>query len=301
MIADARILVCISAHYVPERIPYLDLVLNSIATWSVDYAKVVLVTNDETLMEEPAITSQQSRFSEKGWELTHHTCGGLDHPFNLTWGHKPLIRRWLDTANEETDYFLYLEDDLVISDDNINYLLTTLPILKPHRLIPGFLRYEIVNERRFLVDLVEKQFKHRYKSLRVYGITYISPGNPYWAGFVLDKSLAAEYVDSNSFDMERSASVTDWDVRERAAMGLTWENWPKGFRSRIVVPFAALRPDEVCLIWHSAQNYNDNSASSLGKLDYEHSFVGHDFGLYVARASRKLKRRAKSWLGIKTA
>ncbi len=264
MISDARVLVCISAHYVPDRVRYLDLVLASIAAWPVGYVRVVLVTNDETLMAEPTITSHQRGFSDHGWELTHHHCQALDHPYYLTWAHKALIPQWLGAAEEERDYFLYLEDDLVVSESNITYLLQALPILKPHGLIPGFLRYERVDERRYLVDLVEKQFIHRYRSFIVNGINYISPGNPYWAGFVLDTSLAAEYVQTESFDMVRSASVIRWDVRERAAMGLTWENWPRGFRSRIVAVFGAGRPDEAGLISTQLRNYTANWPPSLG-------------------------------------
>ena len=104
--------------------------------------------------------------------------------------------------------------------------------------------------------------------------------NPYCAGFILDKDLAREYVNSHSFKLKRSCwedpEVAHFGVRERAAMGLTFENAPAPFPHRIVVPVSKssrLAP-ECTWLRHLPNNYADKPNEPMAKVAMKDLFVG---------------------------
>jgi hypothetical protein len=295
--ALSRATVCISAHYVPARVRFLETVLTAIITWLVEKVDVVIVTNSIELMERPSIRVLTESFARKDWELRGELSGQLNHPFELTWVHKNLLRSWLSTEVNDSNLFIYIEDDIVLTSNNLSYFAQYLPSLRKHRLIPSFLRYEIVNGGVRSVDFTEPQLVGGRQRIRLGGYDFISPSNPYWAGYILDKSLADEYVKSDSFDLNRSKSRSDWEVRERAAMGLTWEDPPVGFKSRYVVPLVDARPAEDCLVWHCSQTYQSAGHAKFGRLPVEEMFTRGDPALYAWRAVRKLWRVAYKIMG----
>ena len=82
----------------------------------------------------------------------------------------------------------------------------------------------------------------------------------YSASTVLDQELAAEYVQTRSFDRDRSEEVFGWWIPERSAMGLTWENIPAGFSCRMVIAVnkQSRIPALPCLLHHLPNNYTDS-------------------------------------------
>ena len=293
--AGARLSVFISAHYAPSRIRFLRTVLEEQLALGVAGLNTTLIGNDSALMSEPDVQEMQKRFADDGRRLDFAHCGPLDHPFDLTWSHKRYIRPWLHTA-EANDYFVYIEDDIVLTQANIDYFLTFLGPLSKHGLIPGFLRYEDTPVGRVSVDFRRPQLIGHSRSLKLQGRTFINPNNPYWAGFILNRDLALEYVASDSFDHAASTRKSEWDVRERAAMGLTWEHVPPGYRSRYVVPLKHNRPVESCLVWHCAQNYT-TAASAFGSVPLDALFRRGTLRDYAARSAGYVSRLARSALG----
>jgi hypothetical protein len=293
MIGLSRATVCISAHYVPARVQFLETVLTAIATWPVEKVHGVIVTNSIDLMEQASILALKETYATKGWELRGELSGPLNHPFELTWVHKNLLQDWLSAGVKNDDLFFYLEDDIVLTRRNLDYFIHYLQLLRIHRLIPSFLRYETVNLGARSVDFTEPQVV-RGSRIRLAGYEFIGPSNPYWAGYILDKSLAEEYVKSDSFDLNRSRLRSSWEVRERAAMGLTWEHPPKGFESRYVVPLVDARPAEECLVWHCAQTYTSAGHPKFGRLPVEEMFIKDNPALYARRAVRRAVRGLRS-------
>ena len=45
-------------------------------------------------------------------------------------------------VNKSHSHFMFLEDDIIINNENIYYWLFFRKILKKFKLIPGFIRYE---------------------------------------------------------------------------------------------------------------------------------------------------------------
>jgi len=106
----------------------------------------------------------------------------------------------------------------------------------------------------------------------IQGKTYHANANPYWAGFVLDKAQVKEYLASKSSSIEKSQEVSTWNIQERAAMGLTFENVPFGLGSRSVIPLVDGKPDPDCLIWHCSNSYSQDNHPHLATLTVDEAY-----------------------------
>jgi hypothetical protein len=294
-----QIEVHVASHYNPTRLPFLNRVLDSIALWTDFRAKVIVSSNTDDYARNGTMQAARERFSRGGHDLILNVVSDLADPWMLTWVHKPFIQPWLASATDE-DFFIYIEDDIVLSNDNIAYFAKNLDRTKSKSLIPGFLRVEYQNGDQRILDLFWPEYWQRDRSLRIDGQLYHACHNPYWAGFVLDPALAREYLASASFTPEGSKFVR-WQVNpndslsrgiaERAAMGLTYENADKRLGSRIVVPIVDGGPDPDCLVWHCANNYSDKQHPVFGRLTVDQAFQTEGLVHFAARKLRGASTR----------
>mgnify|MGYP003386579482 CR=1 FL=1 len=283
-----RATVSICAHYVPGRIPFLSLVLDSILTWKMEHVRVVVISNDPVIGSEDALIAAMGRYSERGWHIEVELATNLEHPYLLPWRQVRILREWIKSSRDADDYYIYIEDDMILNWDNIEYYTKLLMPLRAHGLIPGFLRYEVCDGARNSVDLTEPQLVSIYPTVTIADAKFVCPVNPYWAGFIFDRALANEYLGSSSCDMFESQSVMNWGIRERAAMGLTWEAVPGRHKSRCVIPLVDGRPAEYCHIWHCAQNYNVMPESKHARIPLSRVFLKGDILTLLMHAGRKL-------------
>ena len=60
--------------------------------------------------------------------------------------------------NKEITHFLYLEDDILIDKNNLNYWINSRKVLKRFNLIPGFIRTEVNqnDNELYAIDFVKK-------------------------------------------------------------------------------------------------------------------------------------------------
>ncbi len=278
---SAKVMVCITFHYDTGRLGYLSRVLKSLSQFMVERMHIVIITNT-TNFEEVKMISQ----------LSHAYNGGpvacevrifphLPHPFMLTWSHKQVLAETFSAPDNPYDYFVYLEDDIQFSFQNFCYFLDYREALRPTGLLPSFLRVEY---SRDLVSMVSSDCcgePYRVplaKTVRVGDLVFANAGNPYNAMYVLDRELAAEYMASVSFDVAASVNITDWCLRERAAMGLTFERIPPDFTWRYVVPISLesrLNPS-FCWIYHLPNNYAENPHVTTGTIRMDSLFQLED-------------------------
>ncbi len=263
--------VSVAAHYVPGRVPFLADVLRAILDWDRRHVEVTLVTNDLALAEEPLLVDLGKRFEERGFALQYDKTHGMAHPWHLTWWHKAALREWLDAGGTEDDLYMYIEDDIVVDADNVAYFTKWLPALKAKGCLPGFLRFEkgqkgeaISPDYRGYQEVLDS---HR---MTVDGQEFIAPSFPYWAGFIMDRELAAEYFASPWSDLEIADTMPQSkknSCRVQSAWALTHENVPAGLPSRYVVPVdKEMNPLTCCMVWHSANNYSVSKTYSFGTV-----------------------------------
>ncbi|MBD2189807.1 hypothetical protein H6F41_16880 [Pseudanabaena sp. FACHB-723] len=190
----------------------------------------------------------------------------LGHPFLLTWCHFDIFRRVLNLDKTVT-HFLYLEDDIYITPENINYWIEGRERLRTFGLIPSFLRYEtqVFTDERFSTDVT--QILNFNALPRVYfqqiHYAYLNLPQPYQGMYLLDRELMEEHLNNSCHP-----DFGIWHIREKAAQGITFLNIPEGFISRNLIGYNTLLQeiDQRCLIHHLPNNYVNNQNTPFGKV-----------------------------------
>jgi hypothetical protein len=165
---------------------------------------------------------------------------GHYEPQLLTWVHKEDLKHDIGEGDSDSIY-LYLEDDALFTQANLDYFLHYRPVLKKVGLIPSFLRAEWSSKLGLWIDsdaFERIQFQRFFEIGGVNGLLFYQPTNPYCALILLDQELALEYLDSNSFDRNRRKGREGliWDTAASSALGLIYENFPNSYLHRIAVP-----------------------------------------------------------------
>jgi hypothetical protein len=198
---------------------------------------VHIITNDPEIGRGALLQDLVKPFAGDSFALTVETFWNPSDPKEMTWRHKRLFDD-VFFPDPGLTHFLYLEDDMRFSEANLKYWLRYRVTLGESGFLPGFVRYEIshLNNGLYFSDNV---FPTELQNNLVHlgGESFLTPHNPYAALYIVDKTLAAEYRVSKSFDPVASGDVISWPSTERSAMGLMFENPPGGRRCRFVVPY----------------------------------------------------------------
>ena len=188
----------------------------------------------------------------------------------LTWAHKC---RMLDFKETTYTHFAYLEDDMVLTQDLMDYWIQTREQFKKRNLnfIPGFLRVEYNQGRAYSTD-VTKEYKVNDLTRLIADQSYASLPQPYQACFVMDRELVEEHITSPSFSFETCQKIPGAanKTRERANFGNMYENVPEGFTHRMLVPLDLFVS---CWIHHGADNYVNMPNTLHGKIPAERIFI----------------------------
>jgi hypothetical protein len=107
---------------------YLDRILAGIGLWPFEH-RVLVFSNEWKNLGERAITVVKDSRSD---------------PMGLTWAHR---ERFAQHANDY-DFFLYQEDDILVSERNIVAWLVANELLKDFVLVPAFMRKETASDGR---------------------------------------------------------------------------------------------------------------------------------------------------------
>jgi hypothetical protein len=276
-VREARILCCITFHFVRTRLESLADVLEALADFPVAALDVVIVTNAIDDAEGSMLRRLTAEILDGG-RATIHRVDDLAHPFDLAWRHKEVLAgRFLGAEGEGYTHFVYLEDDIRFTFENFRYFVEAREQLRDAGLLPAFVRAEWSHPAGGLVatDLFWPVYVPVQPQLRVGELVFTNLPNPYNPCYVLDRALAAEHAASLSFDSETSGRVMACGVRERAAMGLCLDNAPKPFRWRYVVPVT--RTNAVpswARVRHLIATYATEPQTGLGKTRLDSLFVG---------------------------
>ena len=279
-----RILADITFHYKKSRLQYLLQVVKAFSEFPIESMDIIIVTNvaeenklhDITSLCSPLIAPHPAR-PDNNRTLSVESFSDLTDPWHLTWCHKHLISgRFLDTEIAYSHY-IHVEDDILVSFDNFCYFVRYRDLLQNKRLIPSFNRVEFnFNDNQlYLADQIGiSDFLSRQK-VDADEFVFVNPDYPYNAMFILDRDLALEYIDTRSFDRDRSVDVRpQWGIGERASMGLCFESPPEGFSCRYAIPIDhdTLTIPYWSWVYHIANNYTNDSRPRLGKTPINQMF-----------------------------
>lgn len=255
-----KLLVGISFYYVKERLKYLKQISSHFKFFTDDY-DLCIFTNTENEEDHMLIRDVLNDFKPQIFVPSF-----LGHPYLLTWSHLAIFKsRFLNDST--ISHYLYLEDDIEIRKENIVYWLNAREHLRAYNLIPSFVRYELLESdpHPFSVEITmrlpfEQLPKIKY-SKKYY---YINLTNPYQGMYFLDRQLAKEHF----FGRSSSPDFGIWNIREKAAQGLTYLNVPKNFFSRNLVGYDLSKQciDSRALIYHLSNNYVNNPNTKSSKI-----------------------------------
>lgn len=278
--------------------------------WDRPHVSVTLVTNDLAIGSEPLIKAAKSKLERRGFELSAQEAHDLAHPWHLTWWHKRRLRSWFSGGGSSQDLFMYIEDDIVVTRDNIAYFTQFLEAAKREGLLPGFLRFEKgAKGKRISPDYRGFQQVSNKEKRTLNGQRFIAPQFSYWAGFIVDRELCAEYLNSPWSDLataDQMPQSKSHSCRVQAAWALTFVGVPDGLPSRYVVPVDENdHPLECCQVWHSANNYSVSKELNFGTVAMKDIF--HDPSPIVSMRQflwegqallRRARKKAKKLLAL---
>ena len=258
-VSDTRLIATMPLLYRPNRLIYFLDQVRCLAEYDAQFVDLRIVTNTFDSCHKEVVMNLLRPFESARFRITIQSFWNDNDPKQMTWVHKKMITDEFLGSSEFT-HFIYLEDDIRLSRQNMGYFIETRPILRPSGFIPGFVRYEFnFSSLRLYTSDIVRSADIAGQTLCVEGGTFVMANNPYCATYILDQELAEEYVRTDSFDPERSAASCRWPSTERSAMGLCFENVPPGHHSRFKIPVDIGKniPGIGCLIHHLPNNFTN--------------------------------------------
>jgi len=134
--------------------------------------------------------------------------------------------------------FLVLENDVLFTQQNLNYWLKNRETLRHSRLVPSFLRIEYSqNLGDWICIDIHGMNSLKERILRKIADNLVLQIPSLYSGLiVLDDELLVEYVESKAIDKLQSKELIWWDLGARASMGIQFVNIPQYFSDRHVIP-----------------------------------------------------------------
>jgi hypothetical protein len=195
---------------------------------------------------------------------------------DLPWRHKKILREeFLDDAGA-FDLFIYLEDDIFLTSENLAYFVAYRQALDQIGFIPSFIRceYNLARERICSVDQVFPQPILPHQKFQIGQATFVSLDFTFCGIYIFDRALARAHLGTRSASQELSLSVSTWGVIELASAGQMFEQMQSGYPSRCLVPVDpdTLQPRPACVVHHSSDKYT-NLDVQHGRLPLDDVFV----------------------------
>ncbi len=248
-----KLLVCIAAHYVPERIKYLERVLENLKTYQCEIDIIVDSNTGDWKSE-----YFQCINPERANKIEYIPHGGFSHPFNLTQIHREHFKRELNNY----DWMMYLEDDMLVSWENFLEYTKKFNFLWPNY-VPSFIRIEEKEGKQYISDVTE-----HYKIneiIKIEGREFIALPFPqhYHAFWIAPTWVLKQTIDKKFTKLH--------DNRESAASYLMWELQKKGLLE-IMKKNEKYQIKEDCYSWHLPSNYIDSGMPN-GKILVEEIFI----------------------------
>ena len=282
-INEVNIVICVTFHYIENRLHFLEKILNEHPGFGKN-VKVYIFTNTDNKYEINNIikTIPDKNKSLYNGDYTYQivSCINLEHPYNLILEHKKiLINNFLN--NKKFTHFLHTEDDVLILKENISYWLKFRKKLFFSGIFPSFFRYE-TNDKSTLksTDISFKIIKFLCPKIAIDNLIFYNMPNPSQSNYLIDHLLADDMIKYPN-NRKKHFYFNFEGIRENADIGPIFSNVPKNYISRNFVPFVQnnnkLEILTSCLIEHLPANYIDNKLSNLGKINIDDLFLKFPF------------------------
>ena len=257
-----KLAIAVTFYYVEHRLCYLSKISSYFDSLA-DNVEVFIFTNTQEEELQKKIQDSIARFDFKFKILVPKLLG---HPYLLPWSHLGFFAQ-LFADDFSISHFMYLEDDICVQKENIDYWLRGREELRPFGLIPSFLRYELKtnNMDPYSTDLIKQYNPYEYTRAEVSSsYVYLNLPDLYQGMYLLDRELMSEHLNG----MSSNPDFGKWKIREKAAQGITFVNIPGGCQARNFVGYDMITGgiDPCCLIHHTPNNYANNPDTKFAKI-----------------------------------
>ena len=174
--------------------------------------------------------------------------------------------------NKSNSHFMFLEDDILVNNENICYWIYFRKILKKIRLVPGFLRCENYKKSLYVVDNPKKIILNRNPKILTASkdFGFINSKYPYSGMYFMDREMMREYLSSNAtevdFSFTNSFMKSSYPIKELLNISYAYLNVPRGFYNKLMIPFNTKREiPNYCVVEHSDVKYaNSTKLQNMG-------------------------------------
>ncbi len=237
--------------FLQERICYINRIINEANKYTHN-TDIFIHTNNNTLTKE-----WFNIYTNGNISIIHHNLSNID-PYYLSWKCRDLLKEQKD----EYDVFMYIEDDILVTNNAIEYWLKYNEILIALNYNLGFVRIETDNKNtEFITDLPGTQLQ---KVIELNNENFIiNDINPYCAFWIYNKKEFNNFINSEYYNI---ANIDGYGIREMSAIGLhgVRTNWYKN----TLIPLKNENLTNDCKIYHMPNNYI-NSNTSFAKIPFD--------------------------------
>lgn len=230
-----NIAIHITHFYRPDREKYLLKVLEGI----------------KTINEKVDVFIHSNKSLSYNANIHVHDLRG-EHPYYLSWKYRPIMLE----QRGKYDVYIYLEDDILFTNENLNYWKTYHDLCTKNDWYLGFLRKEQLGDSWVCTDIINpfsKKINIENKSFIINDI------NPYTGFWIADSNEFNSFSQKECFDLKQKAF--GYDYRENAAIG----HIPT-FKGSIVLN------EPGCFVHHLPNNYATDKNSQFGKIKCDDAF-----------------------------
>jgi hypothetical protein len=256
---DLKISKHICFFYLEHRIKYINRIIEECNIYPY-LTDIFIHTNNGNLTDSVFIKYNNGKIN-----IIVHKTFKDDNPFYLSWKCRELLK----TQVELYDIFIYIEDDILIFKDTLNYWLKYKDMCINNNYNLGFIRIEI-NEKDeiYWVDSPNRQI---FSS-----ITYIENQpfilnnvQTYCASWIYDKSEFIRWINSSYWNIENIKSLEQDLIREVSAIGFSNE----GYKGTIIPIENFNKLNKNCIVHHLDNKYIKDITTSFGKLNFNNSLI----------------------------
>lgn len=254
-----RLLAHVAFHFKGSRVKFARETVDGLKRLPFEDVRIVVDTN----------THATADFIATDERTTLSIHDDLAHPFDLTWVHRTPLRQALPAF----DYFMYIEDDILIPPSTAQAWAASLEIVKPAGYLPGFLRVE-TDRRGRLVSSDFLRPSSRRDVIEIAGRPFLKAAYPYTAFWLYDRATMERFVDSPVY----TEGFTESDIRASAATGFSYRKVGSRYEAQVVLPLTdKLCIDPACYVFHMPANYGRllvPHPAGLGTLPVESLVAG---------------------------
>jgi len=263
--------IVICFHFNKKRIKNLKRICQNIDNYK--FKKNVSILTNEINNNE--YNSLKKELSKKIKKIDIIKIKNIPEPNLLPWYCLDFMKK--SYQNKSFSHFLYLEDDILINENNINYWIFARKILKKFNFIPAFLRCENNGKKLFSVDNpktiklnVTPKILTKSKRFGFLNLKY-----PYHASCLMDRDLMKEYTTSKlvgiDYGLSHKIMKTMYPIKELANIIIGYINVPKGYYNRFFLPFVSSNNIPIyCIIKHIDNKYIKMNKERFGKININH-------------------------------